>query len=152
MIRKIHLCLGTLFAPALIFFAFSGALQTLGLHESEESDATRPLEWIVAMASVHKDQHLPRPDTHKIPKALLEMRADEAKQHAHEAADAKKAAPEPTTRSQTLLKAFVVLMAIGLVTSAGLGIFIAVINERTRRTALVMLGIGLLLPIVLLKL
>ena len=31
MIRKIHLYLGTLFASAIIFFAFSGILQIVGL-------------------------------------------------------------------------------------------------------------------------
>jgi hypothetical protein len=33
--RQLHLYLGTLFAPSIIFFAFTGSLQLFGLHEGQ---------------------------------------------------------------------------------------------------------------------
>jgi phosphotransferase system glucose/maltose/N-acetylglucosamine-specific IIC component len=153
-LRRLHLYLGTLFAPSIILFAFSGALQVLGLHEAEDAEAAQPPAWIVTMASLHKDQHLPRPKTHKTPAAITQMRAEHAQQAAHSPEHAGEgnhadARPEPDAAaklSQTLLKAFVLLMAIGLIVSAALGIFIAVKNDRTRRVAWIMVALGILLP------
>lgn len=167
MIRKIHLYLGTLFAPAIIFFAFSGILQTIGLHEAEKAAASQPPAWIVSLASLHKDQHLPQPKLRKAPAAVDAMRAEQAHtaghdDHVHDANDAHDAQasdgsqgaepgkPEGAARlGQTILKGFVVLMALGLITSAVLGVVIAYNNARTRRIAVVMFGLGLLLPLAL---
>ena len=55
-IRKLHLYLGVLFAPLLVFFAFTGALQSLGLHESGKGDPPPPA-WIAHAAAIHKDAH-----------------------------------------------------------------------------------------------
>ena len=57
-IRQIHLYLGTLFAPLIIFFAFSGALQTFGFHESAKGGSYRAPAWIIAIANIHKDQRI----------------------------------------------------------------------------------------------
>ena len=59
--RKLHRYLGVFFTPAILFFAFTGALQTFGLHESKQRGEPPPVAWIAALASVHKDQHLPQP-------------------------------------------------------------------------------------------
>lgn len=159
MLRKFHLYLGTLFAPAIIFFAFSGILQVLGWHEAEEAAAVQPPHWIVTLASIHKDQRLSHPKTPAVPGPLAQMRADHAsapvQEHSREASDhrdhaASTEAADPSERSQTLLKAFAVAMALGLIVSAAMGIIIAVNNPRTRRTATIMLLIGVLLPLGLL--
>lgn len=55
-IRQLHLYLGVFFAPLIIFFAFSGALQTFSLHESPKGSTSQPSAWIVTLAEVHKDQ------------------------------------------------------------------------------------------------
>ena len=57
-IRQFHLYLGTFFAPVIFFFAFSDALQTFGLHESEKDGSYNAPAWIATMAQVHKDQRL----------------------------------------------------------------------------------------------
>jgi uncharacterized iron-regulated membrane protein len=57
--RRLHFYLGTFFAPSVIFFAFSGALQTFSLHESKEPGSHNP-EWIAKMAEIHKDQRRPQ--------------------------------------------------------------------------------------------
>lgn len=56
--RQIHRYLSVFFTPAILFFSFSGALQTFHLHESAQRGAPPPVAWIAEMASLHKDQHL----------------------------------------------------------------------------------------------
>jgi hypothetical protein len=55
-IRHLHLYLGCLFAPLLIFFAFSGALQTFELHDPPPGSSFQPHAWIMTLAQVHKNQ------------------------------------------------------------------------------------------------
>jgi uncharacterized iron-regulated membrane protein len=59
-IRQIHLYLGALFAPLLIFFAFTGALQTFNLHESPRGSAYSPPAWLVKISEIHKNQRASR--------------------------------------------------------------------------------------------
>ena len=64
-LRQIHLYLGCFFAPLLAFFAFTGIMQTLTLHEAHKGEPYQPPAWIKSLALVHKDQHLAKndPDT-----------------------------------------------------------------------------------------
>lgn len=55
-IRQIHFYLGVFFAPIIILFALSGALQTFRLQESPKGSAYTPPSWIVKLADIHKDQ------------------------------------------------------------------------------------------------
>ena len=55
-IRQIHLYLGVFFAPLIVLFALSGALQTFRLQESPKDGAYTPPAWIVKLADIHKDQ------------------------------------------------------------------------------------------------
>ena len=140
-IRQFHLYVGTLFAPAIIFFALSGVVQVVGLHEAR--GGAQPAAWIATMARVHKDQTLTAPkhahDDHDVDHA-----ADKPpKAAAHDKSEAK---PAPHYG----FKAFVLLMALGMITSAGLGIAIALRNRATRKIALILLAIGTVLPILLL--
>lgn len=57
-IRQLHLWLGVFFAPMIIFFAFSGALQTFNLHETRKGGSYHAPAWIARLAAVHKDQRL----------------------------------------------------------------------------------------------
>jgi uncharacterized iron-regulated membrane protein len=43
--RLIHLYIGVFIAPALLFFAFTGALQTFSLHETTRGSSYRPPAW-----------------------------------------------------------------------------------------------------------
>ena len=52
--RKIHLYFGLFISPALLFFAFSGALQTLGYHEP--SSNYKPPAWMAVLGQIHKKQ------------------------------------------------------------------------------------------------
>jgi hypothetical protein len=60
-IRKAHLYLGTVFAPLMIFLAFSGALQTFELHDPPKDSFFKPHAWIMTLAQVHKNQRTEGP-------------------------------------------------------------------------------------------
>lgn len=137
-VRQLHNYFAIFFAPAIIFFAFSGALQTLGLHESDDP-AHAPATWIKLIASVHKDQRIPPTSEPARPLA-----------HAPDGDHHEKHPPQETGPSPVPLKAFVILLSLGLITSAGLGVTIALQNPLTRQTSLILLGIGTVLPILLL--
>lgn len=138
-LRRYHLYLGVFFAPAIILFSISGALQTFRLPE-EKGWGGPPPTWMVWVASVHKDQSPPRVATHEPP-----HNAEPAKPPTPLGASAKRPSPLP-------LKIFVVLMAIGLLLSTLTGLTIALANARTRRTYLAIMIAGAVLPCVLLYL
>jgi hypothetical protein len=142
LVRRYHLYLGVFFAPAIFFFALSGALQTFRLQEEKGYGGTPP-GWIVWMASVHKDSSLPK--------------AQAAHDDDHDHPDDKPApaakAPKPPSKHFTLpMKIFALLMSIGLMFSALLGVLIALNSRQTRRMSIAMLVAGSVLPLVLLLL
>ncbi|HEY8682738.1 MAG TPA: PepSY domain-containing protein [Rhodanobacter sp.] len=54
--RTIHLYLGVFTAPALLFFAITGGLQTFGFHESTRGSDYQPPAWLASAAQLHKKQ------------------------------------------------------------------------------------------------
>ena len=56
--RQLHLYLGTFFAPSIVFFALTGAVQLFGLHEGHRGEAYEPPAWIAKLGSLHKNQTL----------------------------------------------------------------------------------------------
>ena len=154
-LRQFHRYLGVFFTPAILFFAFSGALQTFGLHEGAHRDEPPPVAWIATIASVHKDQHLLQESNApaikpaaSAPNAGLPVKAPEA---ARAVAQSKVTASEQKKKKSPLpLKLFVLTLAIGLCVSALLGVTIAFTNTSNRKAAAIMLVLGTLLPAVLL--
>src|SRR5271154_2239015 len=55
-LRLVHLYIGVFIAPALLFFAFTGALQTFSLHETTRGSSYKPPAWAVTLAKTHKKQ------------------------------------------------------------------------------------------------
>lgn len=145
-VRQWHNYIGIFFAPAILFFVASGALQTLGLHESRGDASYKPPGWIVTMASVHKDQTLPHARADHAAPALGSHEHERAAPAEHGEVHAK---PQPGP-SPWPLKIFVLCLALGLGASALLGTTIALKNKATRQTSLILLAAGALLPIVLL--
>lgn len=156
-IRQLHFYLGTFFAPAIFFFAFSGALQTFNLHESEDDGSYTAPAWIMQIASIHKDQRLAHPHHHGAAEAPAApapggspAASAPAPQHQEVAEGAE---PEHGESHSSLpLKIFVLLLAVGLMSSAALGIYIALQGRNNRRMTWIMLGAGVLLPVALLLL
>lgn len=143
-LRQIHRYLSVFFTPAILFFSFTGALQTFGLHESARRGEPPPVAWIAAMASLHKDQHLPqaRPRQAAAPAATAPAVVRRAPAPSAEA---------PQQEKSTLpLKLFVLALAIGLCATSLVGLTIALTNPRSRKESAVALVLGALLPALLL--
>lgn len=128
-LRAIHHYLGVFFAPAIVFFAVSGGLQTFRLNEASGYGGPPPA-WMVWVASVHKNQTTPRPPPHDAG-----------------GRPRRGAGPAEPRRSILLLKVFTAIMALGLTASALLGIAIALSVRSLRRGALIMLALGTVLPL-----
>jgi hypothetical protein len=142
-IRQLHLYLGTLFAPAIIFFSFTGALQTFGLHENSKGSGEPPPKWIAKLAEVHKNQRLNKPSA-----------AGAVSQEKHSSPNSTPAIPSPAAigpRPAVLaLKCFVLFMAVGLITTTCLGIYMSFKYNRDKRIVYALLFAGVALPLTLL--
>ena len=137
LVRKLHLWMGMLFAPSIVFFALSGALQITGLHEGDGP------AWIARLALVHKDQLLSAPRRPPRPPDPAPG-ADAPKPEAARAASPPRERPHPSQP----LKLFFFVMALGLITSTGLGIYLAFGYKRDRVTILGLLAAGAIIPLV----
>jgi hypothetical protein len=149
--RQLHLYLGTLFAPAIIFFAFTGSLQLFSLHESHPGDTYQPPAWIQTLASIHKDQVLEK--KHKAPASAA------AEPKGLPASDAVRKPPQPVANGANpqrgpsgftlALKCFFLAMAVGLICSTSLGIYMAFKFNRSRALVWGLLLIGTAIPLAL---
>lgn len=150
-LRQLHHYVGVFLAPAILFFALSGAVQTFSLHEDKGWGGKPPPTVFAWMASVHKDQTLPHAKPEKpAPKADAAKPAagagddhadDHGDDHHHEGGEG----PSPLP-----LKIFVLLLALGLITSTLLGLTIALTNRAMQRTSILLLVAGTVLPLLLL--
>lgn len=129
-LRQFHHYLGIFFAPAILLFAVSGALQTFRLNEVKGAPA-----WMGWIATVHKDQETPQPRPPRPPE---------------ERPRTPRPAPAAPKHDPIALKVFVAIMSIGLIASTVLGVAIALSIRSMRRVSLVMLVLGTLLPLALL--
>lgn len=102
-LRLLHLYLGCIFAPMLLFFTVSGIWQTLGIKRSG---------WLALLSTAHEGSRL------KVGGSL----------------------------SSPVLKAFIILMALGFIISTILGIIMAVTQGGHRRAAFYCLAFGVLFP------
>ena len=141
-IRRIHSWLGVLFAPTILLFVVSGMFQVAGCHEGEAGN--EPPEWIVRMARIHMKQTLELPRKRPAP----------AVTRTEPTAGAVTAAPAPKRATPTTmpLKLFIFAMAIGLLGSTLLGLYMAFTPQRDRKLLAVLLAIGTALPIALMML
>ena len=57
-LREIHLYLGCLFAPMLIFFAVTGAWQLFDLHRGRKDNSYTPPRWVSLLSDIHQHQHI----------------------------------------------------------------------------------------------
>ena len=57
-LRRLHLYLGCLFAPMLIFFAVTGSWQIFDWHQSDKTGYRAPRALSI-LSSIHKDAHIP---------------------------------------------------------------------------------------------
>ena len=103
-LRLLHLYLGCIFAPMLLFFAISGIWQTLGVGHSGS---------LAMLSTAHIGRQL----------------------------------KNGFTLSSAALRLFIILMAIGFVVTAILGIVMALTQGTNRKTAFYCLTFGILFPL-----
>ena len=143
-IRQLHFYLGVFFAPSIIFFAFTGALQTFSLHENKVPGSHHP-EWIANLAEIHKDQRLrqkkPKPSPSEQPETASTSRPATSRTIVE---------PARHTRPTLPLKIFVLFLSVGLISTCSLGIYMAFKYNRDRRLIGALLIIGIFLPVCLL--
>jgi uncharacterized iron-regulated membrane protein len=138
-LRRYHQYIGMFFAPWILLFSVSGALQTFRLPDP----AGAPL-WMKWLAAVHKDQGPPRAPRPDRPKGTADTPGAEHRHHDDAPGGAAKR-PNPLP-----LKIFVLLLAIALAGSTLIGVVIGLANRSMRRVSIVLLVLGAVVPPVLL--
>lgn len=144
-VRSTHLYLGVFITPALIFFAFTGALQTFSLHETTRGSSYKPPAWVATLAQIHKKQNTAVP-VHKLQPA------------ASQAGGRPASAVKPPLPAAALshphhalpLKLFFLLVSIGLFLSSVTGLYMTYKYVRNRRLLTATLAAGTILPLALL--
>ena len=137
--RELHLYLGTFFAPAILFFAFTGALQTFSFHEGRPGETYQPPQWLRVLAQVHKKQTAALPPGRPAqPERREAPRRPEVKR--------------PVSLATLALRWFTLLMSLGLMATTALGIYMAFKFNPGRRLIWVLLVAGTVLPVAILLL
>jgi hypothetical protein len=152
--RLLHLYLGVFIAPSLLFFAFTGTLQTFSLHETTRGSSYKPPAWAVTLAQIHKKQtpivpakKLQPPDK-SADTAISKAPSANAPQQPvspPKAADA----PAPKPHNALPLKIFFLLVAIGLFVSTLSGLYMSYKYIRNRLLITAILLGGIVIPVLL---
>ena len=155
-IRLVHLYIGVFIAPALLFFAFTGALQIFSLHETTRGSSYKPPAWAVTLAQIHKKQ-TPVVPAKKM--SAAEKSPDNAAPDKPQTLDPATPQPAPTPKSagSTMpsphnalpLKIFFLLVAIGLFTSTLSGLYLSYKYLRNRMLVSAILVVGIVVPILM---
>jgi hypothetical protein len=150
-IRKFHTYCGGLFAPAILFFAISGALQVFHLQKARPSEGYQPPAMFQTLDQLHKDQSLRSPRE----KASIPDASAPRSQHARPAVSPSllpDAGPRPISAGQLALKWYVTVMAAALVMTTLAGLYMALQNRRERVIVTLLVSAGIIIPLSLLAL
>ncbi len=143
LFRQVHLYIGVFIAPALLFFAFTGALQTFSLHETTPGSSYKPPAWAVTLGQLHKKQTTIIPVRKQRP---ADVKADKPTEgSAPKSADG----PVPKPKGHLPLKIFFLLVSIGLFISTLTGIYMAYKFNRKKSVISVLLLAGVAAPLLL---
>jgi hypothetical protein len=154
-LRQIHLYTGVFIAPALLFFAFTGALQTFNLHQTTRGSSYKPPAWAVILAEIHKRQTpvIPAKKTAPPDKPANKTAPDMTQPSAAPSQPAPAEAPKPTgeaapkSHNPLPLKYFFLLVSIGLFASTLSGLYMSYKYIRNKRLITAMLVAGVIVPI-----
>jgi hypothetical protein len=143
-IRLLHLYLGVFIAPSLLFFAFTGALQTFSLHETTRGSSYKPPAWAVTLAQIHKKQ-TPIVPVRKLSPPDKAAPAPQSPVPSSKPADA----PTPESHNSLPLKIFFLLVATGPFLSTLTGLTMAYRFLRKRWLITTILVAGIAIPVLL---
>jgi len=159
--RLVHLYLGVFTAPALLFFAFTGALQTFSLHETTRGSDYKPPQWAVVLGQIHKKQTPVVPVRRQPPVAVAGAQGGQAgspQAAAGQAQAEREGAAGSGQGSGGMLgrvhhplpmKIFFLVVSVGLLLSTLTGIYMSYKYMRDRRVVTVLLVLGVVIPVVL---
>jgi hypothetical protein len=152
--RTLHLYLGVFITPALLFFAFTGAMQSINLHETTQGSSYKPPAWIATLAQLHKKQTTEVPVRRPRPDGALSERsktkAAPSSEQLQSTSQQPPAAPVPRPRNHLPMKIFFVLVSIGLFLSTLTGIYMAYRYSRRKLLITGLLLAGVVMPLLLL--
>lgn len=118
-LRQIHLYLGCIFAPLILYFALSGAWQVSRWNDLPKNEPPSRIRVVLhELSKPHKESTAPGAD--------------------------------PKKDRSALFNGLAFFMALGLISTTSLGIVLAVRSTKSAKLAWVCLGLGFLLPILLL--
>jgi uncharacterized iron-regulated membrane protein len=164
--RLLHLYLGVFMAPALLFFAITGGLQTFSLHETTKGSSYTPPAWLATAALLHKKQttvapvrrprlpeteppaqapHLAAPSTEAL--AGNSTPNAQAPRLSMGAADHDGARPK---KNLLPMKVFFALVALSLCLSTLTGLYMAYRYSRKPKLVSGILVAGIVVPLLLL--
>ncbi len=170
--RLLHLYLGVFTAPALIFFAFTGGVQTFSLHETTRGRDYTPPKILVELGQLHKKQTLVVPNKKPQPPAAAKPAAEkmlegkaapEGKPSAKSSVESPRAdkptesaaTPRPAeaapAKQKNLLpmKIFFLIVAIGLLLSTVTGVYMSYSYVRNKTAITLVLLAGIVIPVLL---
>jgi hypothetical protein len=122
-LRQWHAYIGLFIAPSVLFFALTGALQIFNLHEAH--DNYTPPRLLQKLSAVHQDQVFEASD-----------------EHHHAPGD-----DDKISGSTLALKWYFCAVAVGLVVSSLIGIWMGLTQIRRKALAWILLIAGTLLPL-----
>ncbi len=140
IVRPAHLYFGVFIAPALIFFAFTGFIQTFNLHETTRGSSYQPPKILVELGQLHKKQTLVVPA--RKPQPPADAKASDIPQPK---SDSPLVAP---TRQKNLwpMKVFFALVCAGLISSTISGLYMAYKYSRNTIVLTALWLAGIVLP------
>ena len=147
LLRQLHLYVGVFTAPAILFFAFTGVLQTFSLHQTSRDGSYKPDKWIVILAELHKKQT-----------PQLSVRKPVAKPADTPVIDAEKGsqAHVPPSIEQfhnpLPLKIFFLLVGVGLFASTLSGLYMSWRYKHSRLLLTLLVTAGIVTPILMIVL
>ncbi len=138
-VRKAHLYVGVFIAPMILFFASTGMLQVLSLHQSS-SGYTAPV-LLQRLGALHKDQVFGAP--HRPPEAKLSKAA------AASEAGPPRPAPRPIGPVRWILKGFFDCVGAGLIVNTLMGLYMAYKINRNAWLTGGLFAAGIVVPVIL---
>jgi hypothetical protein len=145
--RAFHLYTGVFFAPALLFFAFTGGVQTFSFHETTKGSTYKPPAILVELGQLHKKQTIVVPQRKADPKPEAKAAP---KPEAPKPEAPTPPAPPQKTHNLLPMKIFFLFVAISLFCSTLTGLYMA--YKFARRTSVITATLlaGIAIPLLLL--
>ncbi len=162
-VRLTHLYFGVFIAPALLFFAFTGFLQTFSFHETTRGSSYKPPAIFEKLANIHKKATLPGPPRQQGPPRGDKSQGGEGKpgqgpgqgqgpggDRGPNQGPGQGGGPQQPESFHWPEKLFFGTIAIGLFTSTLTGLYMSWMFARRKIFIVVIFIIGAILPLILL--